>query len=253
MPAAPDLFRALPLAGKAIALILSISAHAALALVAVHGGPHTAARASLPAEAVVELTMIDLPLTEGLAPVTPVTPSVRASHHHDYPVPPEHDTTPHHPATRHLLPQSTLPNVPAAARANEPPLQSAPRFVMAIGALAHADRELGAASAVATASPPATAAPAAETSVDTPAKRVAGGAPSYTPEAAAAGVEADVPLEIVVDGTGSVVSARVLSRVGYGLDEAALRSVRSYRFAPARRAGRSVAVRMRWLMQFQLR
>jgi len=50
-----------------------------------------------------------------------------------------------------------------------------------------------------------------------------------------------------------VVGARVLTRVGYGLDEAALRGVRAYHFSPARRAGKALAVRMRWLMRFQLR
>jgi len=37
------------------------------------------------------------------------------------------------------------------------------------------------------------------------------------------------------------------------IDEAALRGVRAYRFSPARRAGKALAVRMRWLMRFQLR
>ena len=96
-------------------------------------------------------------------------------------------------------------------------------------------------------------APVAESSVDTPAVLLAGAAPSYTLEARAAGVEADVPLELVVDATGSVLSAHALSHVGYGLDETALRSVRGYRFSPARRAGKALAVRMRWLMRFQLR
>lgn len=95
--------------------------------------------------------------------------------------------------------------------------------------------------------------PVAEASVDLPAKLIAGGTPSYTHEAEAAGIEADVPLEIVVDSAGSVISARALSHVGYGLDEAALRSVRAYRFSPARRGGQALAVRMRWLMRFQLR
>ena len=89
--------------------------------------------------------------------------------------------------------------------------------------------------------------------MDTAAKLLTGNNASYTSEALAAGVEADVPLEIVVDTTGAVASAQSLVHVGYGLDEAAVRSVLGYRFAPARRGGRVSAVRMRWLMRFQLR
>jgi len=89
--------------------------------------------------------------------------------------------------------------------------------------------------------------------VDTPARLLVGSSASYTREAEAAGIEADVPLEIVVDSAGSVIGARALSHVGYGLDDAALRSVRGYRFSPARRESKPVTVRMRWLMRFQLR
>jgi TonB family protein len=78
-------------------------------------------------------------------------------------------------------------------------------------------------------------------------------APSYPRAAEAAGIESRVPLEIVVDARGNVTSARCLSHVGYGLDEAALRGIRDYRFSPARRHGRAVPVRMRWVVQFELR
>ena len=53
--------------------------------------------------------------------------------------------------------------------------------------------------------------------------------------------------------TAAVQAARLLAHIGYGLDEAALAAVRGYRFAAATRAGSAVAVRMRWLMRFQLR
>ena len=62
-----------------------------------------------------------------------------------------------------------------------------------------------------------------------------------------------MPLEVVIDRTGAVQSARTLERVGYGLDEAAVAAVRRYRFSPAHRAGKAVAVRMRWVLRFQLR
>lgn len=91
------------------------------------------------------------------------------------------------------------------------------------------------------------------TSVDIPARLRTGSVPAYTPAALAAGIEANVPLELVISEAGLVTSARGLEHVGYGLDEAARQSVLGYRFTPAMRKNRPVPVRMRWLMRFQLR
>jgi protein TonB len=96
-------------------------------------------------------------------------------------------------------------------------------------------------------------APFGEGQVDSPAKLQFGTPPSYTAAAEAAGIEVELPLELVIDATGSVQSARTLQHVGYGLDEAAVAAVRRYRFKPAWRGGKPVAVRMRWLLRFQLR
>ncbi len=98
-----------------------------------------------------------------------------------------------------------------------------------------------------------TTAPVSSASVDIPAKLRAGNVPAYTAAALAAGIEVSVPLEIVVSEGGVVTSVRELEHVGYGLDEAARQSVLGYRFAPALRGGKPVAVRMHWLMRFQLR
>lgn len=106
----------------------------------------------------------------------------------------------------------------------------------------------GAAPAFGLANPPISSA-----SVDVPARLRAGSVPAYTAAALAAGVEANVPLEIVISEAGIVTSVRALERVGYGLDEVAQESVLGYRFTPASRRGEAVAVRMRWLMRFQLR
>jgi len=138
----------------------------------------------------------------------------------------------------------------------EAPAPAAPRFALTVGPAT--SRPSGAQSAADRGEPSdegqlVAAAPATEASVDTPARLLSGNSPSYTREAEAAGVEADVPLEIVVDSAGAVVAARVLAQVGYGLDQAALGSVRAFRFSPARRGGKALAVRMRWLMRFQLR
>jgi protein TonB len=89
--------------------------------------------------------------------------------------------------------------------------------------------------------------------VDVPARLLTTGPLVYPPAARQAEIETDLPLEIVVDGAGRVVSARAVGHAGYGLDEAALRGIRDYRFTPALRAGRPVPVRMRWTVQFRLR
>lgn len=91
-----------------------------------------------------------------------------------------------------------------------------------------------------------------ERGVSTPATVASQPVPRYPDEARAAEVETDVPVDIVVDATGSVIDARVGRPVGFGLDEAALDTVRRTRFHPARRQGHPVAVRMRWTMQFRL-
>jgi protein TonB len=88
--------------------------------------------------------------------------------------------------------------------------------------------------------------------VSSRARLLEGRPPEYPAAARAAAVEAELPLEIVVDASGSVVDARPLQHVGYGLDEAALRAIREYRFVPAQRAGRGVSVRMRWVIDFRL-
>ncbi|MFO0738213.1 MAG: TonB family protein [Labilithrix sp.] len=92
-----------------------------------------------------------------------------------------------------------------------------------------------------------------EDEVSTPATLLSNVDATYPTEAWSSGVEADVPVEIVVDARGSVVSARVVTRAGHGFDDAALASIRSYRFAAAQRDGRAVRVRVRWSIQFRLR
>ena len=60
---------------------------------------------------------------------------------------------------------------------------------------------------------------------------------SYPPEALRDRLEATVGLEIVVDASGSVASARVIGPAGHGFDEAALEAARRLVFEPARRNG----------------
>jgi TonB family protein len=104
----------------------------------------------------------------------------------------------------------------------------------------------------------AAASPAPETTygeddVSTPAKLLSNVNAAYPMPAWSSGIEADVPVEIVVDARGSVASARVVTRAGHGFDDAALESIKSYRFAAAQRDGHAVRVRVRWSIQFRLR
>ena len=259
MTSAARFLRTLPISGKGFALLGSVSVHAVVALAAARGAPHAALNANLPSDAAVEIAALELALTEAplARPSPPMStlPAAPARHHHDYPVPPDHDATAHSPNIIHALP---VPNPLNSAPASAPTVvdshvPATPRFTMTVALAPRPSTGTGAEGGNAPRGESAGAEAAPEASVDTPAKRLIGDSPRYTAEAQAAGVEADVPLEIVVDGDGAVIGARALSRVGYGLDEAALRSVRSYRFSPARRAGKAVAVRMRWLMRFQLR
>jgi TonB family protein len=136
----------------------------------------------------------------------------------------------------------------------EAPAAASPRFAMTVGSAVHAPGGTSSSDGGATAPGVAVAdAPVAESAADVPARLLAGDPPAYTKAAQEQGIEADVPLEIVIDGRGSVVTARATTHVGYGLDEVALESIRQYHFRPAERAGRPTAVRMRWLMRFQLR
>jgi protein TonB len=73
------------------------------------------------------------------------------------------------------------------------------------------------------------------------AQKVATVAPSYTDGARHARVEGRVRIEVMVNETGEVTSARILSGLGLGLDEAALAAARRWRFRPATRCGKPVA------------
>jgi TonB family protein len=128
-----------------------------------------------------------------------------------------------------------------------------PHFTIAVGGASEA---YGAVSSQGTGAPHEAVvdtAPFAEEAVDGRARLVAGASPVYPDEARADGVEGDVHLELVVATSGAVESARVVHGIGHGLDEAAVRAARQFRFAPAIKDGRSVRVRMGWSVQFRLR
>jgi TonB family protein len=243
---------------KAATLALSVSAHAVFALVAAHGSNEAREGTERAELATSEWALIEAPSIE-TSPAEPARAESGGHHHahhtHPYPVAADHDATPHDPSMPHIPVPSRAADVrPSPAPASPDGPASAPaRFVMTIG---HQSGGAAGVVSVDRRNPEGEStgsSPFAEEVVDAPAKLVSGGAPAYTREAESAGVEAEVPLEIVVDGRGNVTFARALRHAGYGLDEVALRSIRSYRFQPARRSGAPVPVRMRWIMQFELR
>jgi protein TonB len=65
-------------------------------------------------------------------------------------------------------------------------------------------------------------------------------APKYTMQARQAEIEGVVRVEVTVDESGHVLSARVLSGLGYGLDESALAAAKATVFEPASRCGKPV-------------
>jgi TonB family protein len=209
---------------------------------------------------------IDVDLTAPQAPLVDLAPQEEAPrahaspayphHTHPYPVPASHDWTPHDPNLVHVF--SPVAPSPAA----EPPVAAAPALT-SDDEMPHFHLVVGAGDADAHGHVSAEAtdhdhegddgSPVPERHVTSRAHLASGAAPAYPESARADGIEADVPLEIVVSPAGAVETARVLRPAGHGLDQAALDAVRSYRFTPATKDGHPVHVRMQWLVQFRLR
>ena len=75
----------------------------------------------------------------------------------------------------------------------------------------------------------------------------------YTDEARRRGIQGEVVMEIVVRRDGTVSDAKILQRLGAGLDERAVQAVRQWRFAPATRKGSPVDVLVEVAVEFKLR
>jgi periplasmic protein TonB len=78
-------------------------------------------------------------------------------------------------------------------------------------------------------------------------------APRYTKLAIAAHRSGVVVVQATIDRTGAVTHVRVLRPLGFGLDEAAVEAVRSWKFKPAERFGRPAAVLFNLTVKFELR
>lgn len=78
-------------------------------------------------------------------------------------------------------------------------------------------------------------------------------APAYTPQARKNHLTGTVVFSVVVDATGRVVEVKQVSKpLGQGLDESAIRTIRSWTFKPGMRDGVPVPVRVQAEITFKL-
>jgi periplasmic protein TonB len=76
--------------------------------------------------------------------------------------------------------------------------------------------------------------------------------PTYTDDARAAGIEGRVRVEISIDETGKVVSAKIVSGLGHGLDESAMEAAKRMNFSAATKCGTAVKSTFVLSMRFVL-
>ena len=74
----------------------------------------------------------------------------------------------------------------------------------------------------------------------------------YPKEAKEKGIEGKVILEILIDNEGRVRKATLIDGPGYGLNEVALASIKKFKFAPAKIGDQTVAVVIRYGINFVL-
>ncbi len=74
----------------------------------------------------------------------------------------------------------------------------------------------------------------------------------YPEQALAEQLTAQVMLEVHIDATGKVTTAKVLEPAGHGFDEAAEQAVRSFLFRPAQKDGQPIAARILYRYDFTL-
>ncbi|AHF04446.1 energry transducer TonB [Marichromatium purpuratum 984] len=93
-----------------------------------------------------------------------------------------------------------------------------------------------------------------QTGVDRPARPIAGNPPPrYPRRARRQGVEGRVLIRVVVGADGRVGATTLIESSGHRLlDDAALRAVARWRFAPAWQAGRAVAAQLTVPVIFRL-
>jgi TonB family protein len=76
--------------------------------------------------------------------------------------------------------------------------------------------------------------------------------PEYTAEGRRLKIEGDIVIEMVFLANGSIQVNRVVSGLGHGLDEAAMRAAQQIKFKPAKRDGQAVDFPARVRIEFRL-
>jgi TonB family protein len=87
---------------------------------------------------------------------------------------------------------------------------------------------------------------------DTPIVIVDKPRPEYTAEGRSLRIEGDVVIDLVFLSNGSIQMNRVVSGLGHGLDEAAVRAAQQIKFKPAKREGEPVDFPARVRIEFRL-
>lgn len=77
--------------------------------------------------------------------------------------------------------------------------------------------------------------------------------PKYSQEARDKRINGQTMLDLVVTPDGTPANVRVVRSLGYGLDEKAMQAVMKYRFKPAEKDGKPVAVQVRVEMNFSIK
>lgn len=77
----------------------------------------------------------------------------------------------------------------------------------------------------------------------------------YTPEAMQAGIQGAVYMDVVINETGDVANVAISRSLDkeYGLDQAAMAAARQWKFKPAQKDGKAVAVQVEIEMRFRLK
>lgn len=88
--------------------------------------------------------------------------------------------------------------------------------------------------------------------IDTPVDILSKPRPEYTAEGRSLRLEGDVVIDLVFLASGGIQINRVVSGLGHGLDEAAVRAAEQIRFKPAKREGQPVDFPARVRIEFRL-
>jgi len=100
--------------------------------------------------------------------------------------------------------------------------------------------------------PPASNGPGLQAGAVTPPVPTYKPDPAYTEEARKAKIEGTVTLAVTIDAQGDVTNCQVTNGLDKGLDEQAIKTVRTWKFKPALRDGIPVAVRVTARVNFKL-